>query len=169
METDSNDDLKSKEQAFSLLFGSVGYLAIIILLFLAVLISFYAIDIINNDISNKKAEAFGCGTITESPNLPDEQIEAYKHGEVLFKSNCSACHAIGRKLVGPDLANINAKREKEWLYQWIRNNSELRKSGDTDAIAIYEEYNGSPMNLYLQFTNEDIDAILLYIEEKARL
>ena len=165
METDSNDDQKSKEQAFSILSSSVGYLAIAIVLLLVVLISFYAI----NSSSEKKEINEISETIVESASLPDEKIEVYEHGEELYKANCSSCHAIKRKLIGPALADITNRREKEWLYQWIRNNTELRKSGDADAIAIYEEYNGSPMNLYLQFTNEDIDAILLYIEEKAKL
>jgi hypothetical protein len=40
------------------------------------------------------------------------------------------------------------------------------KSGDSQAVAIYEEYNGSVMTSFPQLSNEDIDNILAYTDYK---
>lgn len=85
-----------------------------------------------------------------------------ERGANLFKTHCVACHKLDKKLIGPALGNIEEKRSKEWLVRWIKDNEELRESGDKDAIAIFEEYNGSPMTPFPQLTDEDIDDILYY-------
>ena len=66
-------------------------------------------------------------------------------GKKLFKANCASCHKLDKKLVGPALGDVTQRRSEEWLLKWIRNNAELRASGDRDAIAIFEEYGGSVM------------------------
>src|SRR5690606_6013624 len=67
-------------------------------------------------------------------------------GKDLFKTNCAACHSVGKnKLVGPGLEGINDKRNREWLIKWTKNSGELIASGDKDAIAIFEEFNKIPM------------------------
>ena len=49
-------------------------------------------------------------------------------GEKLFKQNCTACHMISdQRLVGPGLAGVTEKYEKEWLIKWIRNSQALIK------------------------------------------
>lgn len=88
-------------------------------------------------------------------------------GEKLFKSFCAACHSPGTaKLVGPGLAGINEKYDKEWLHAWIKNSTELINAGDPDAVKIFNEYNKlvmppQPVN------DEEIDAILAYIDAQA--
>mgnify|MGYP000002871875 FL=1 len=85
-------------------------------------------------------------------------------GESLFKSNCASCHALNKKLVGPALSGVTEKREEEWLLKWVKNSSALIKSGDPDAIAIFEEYNKSAMTAFTHFSDEDVKDILAYIE-----
>ena len=85
-----------------------------------------------------------------------------KEGKKLFKSLCASCHKLDKKLVGPALAGIEDKRTNEWLKAWIKDNAALRASGDKDAIAIFEEYNGSSMNAFPQLTDQNIDDILYY-------
>ena len=60
-----------------------------------------------------------------------------EHGEKLYKANCASCHKIDKKLIGPPLQGVTEKRSQEWLIKWIRNNVELRASGDQDAIQIF--------------------------------
>ena len=48
------------------------------------------------------------------------------------------------------------------MLKWIRNNAELRASGDEDAIAIFEEYNGSVMSAFPALSDQDIFDILQY-------
>ena len=89
-------------------------------------------------------------------------------GENLFSSNCASCHYYGprdKKLVGPGLGEHTLdKYSKEWLYSWIRNSAEFIKSGDEQAIAVYEEYNKAAMSAFTYLTDDDLDNILAYLE-----
>ncbi len=85
-----------------------------------------------------------------------------KEGQKLYKQLCASCHKLDKKLVGPALGGVEERRENEWLIKWIRNNAELRASGDRDAIAIYEEYNGAAMNAFPQLSDQQINDILYY-------
>ena len=87
-------------------------------------------------------------------------------GKSLFNANCAACHKLNKNLIGPALAGVSEKYEKEWLYTWIKNSSAMVKSGDERAVAIWEEYNKAAMNAFPQLSNEDIDNILAYTDYK---
>lgn len=90
------------------------------------------------------------------------------HGKEIWNANCAACHKMERKLVGPALGNVMERRSVEWLVKWIRNNQELRESGDEQAIAVWEEYNKSAMPAYPQFSDQDIMDILAYIQDAGK-
>lgn len=46
--------------------------------------------------------------------------ELAEKGEELFKDKgCSACHAIGKRLTGPDLAGVSMRRTATWLENQI--------------------------------------------------
>lgn len=85
-------------------------------------------------------------------------------GKSLFNANCAACHKLNKRAVGPALAGVTAKYDREWLYSWIKNSTAMVKSGDAQAVAIFEEYNGSVMTSFPQLSNEDIDNILAYTD-----
>ena len=85
-------------------------------------------------------------------------------GKALFNANCAACHKLNKRAVGPALKGVSTKYNKEWLYSWIKNSTAMVKSGDAQAVAIYEEYNGSVMTSFPQLSNEDIDNILAYTD-----
>jgi mono/diheme cytochrome c family protein len=45
---------------------------------------------------------------------------AIKRGEQLFKDKgCSACHAFGKKVTGPDLAGVTHRRTAAWIENQI--------------------------------------------------
>ncbi len=83
-------------------------------------------------------------------------------GKKIFSANCAACHKLDAKLIGPALRNIADKRSDDWLKSWIKDNAALRTSGDADAIAIFDEYNGSPMTAFPQLKDADLEAIIAY-------
>ena len=87
-------------------------------------------------------------------------------GKGIFNANCAACHKLDKKLIGPALEGISERRTREWLISWIKDNNALRASGDADAIAIFEEYNKMPMIAYPQLSDQDIDDILAYTDNK---
>lgn len=90
--------------------------------------------------------------------------QSVEEGEKLYKANCTACHMIDKKLIGPALEGVNDKYSEEWLIKWVKNSAEMIASGDPQAVAIYEEYNKSPMTSFLHFSDEDVINILAYIE-----
>ena len=97
--------------------------------------------------------------ISFSVNAQDVDVERQKAGRKLFNANCASCHKLDKRSTGPALGGVEERRENEWLKKWIRNNAELRASGDADAIAIYEEFNQSNMTAFPQLTDQNIDDI----------
>ncbi len=88
------------------------------------------------------------------------------NGKKLFNVNCAACHKLDKKVIGPALKGISEKRENAWLQSWIKDNNALRASGDQDAIDLFNEYNGMPMTAYPQLSEQDINDILAYTDDK---
>lgn len=100
-----------------------------------------------------------------SINLSAQQGDAV-NGKKLFNANCAACHKLDKKLIGPALKGISETRTNEWLQAWIKDNNALRASGDQDAIDLFNEFNGMPMLAYPQFSEQDINDILAYTDDK---
>jgi mono/diheme cytochrome c family protein len=85
-------------------------------------------------------------------------------GQDLFKAQCAVCHTIGGgRLVGPDLLNLDSKRDRTWSAEFIRSSQSMIKKGDPDAVAIYEEYNRLLMPDAMM-NSLQIEAVLDYIE-----
>ncbi len=86
-------------------------------------------------------------------------------GESIFKLNCAACHTIGKgTLIGPDLANVHLRRNRDWLFKIIRSSQTLINSGDETAVALFKQFNMVQMPDQTAFTDDDLNAILTYIE-----
>ena len=98
------------------------------------------------------------------PSLSISQEADIQAGKSLFNANCAACHQLNRKAVGPALRGVSEKYDREWLYNWIKNGTQMIKDGDPQAVAIWEEYNRAVMTNYPQFSNEQIDNILAYTD-----
>ncbi|MEG0696063.1 MAG: cytochrome c, partial [Algoriella sp.] len=89
-------------------------------------------------------------------------------GYELFEANCTTCHQIDGKLIGPELRNVEKRVKdeaglgKEWLHAWIKDNKALRESGDAYANKIFAEYNNTEMLAFPGLSDGDIDNILAY-------
>jgi len=115
-----------------------------------------------------------CGTRDLNPSMnlgsfSKEERESRSRGEVLFQSNCTTCHSISRKQIGPALRELCNKypeeADKQWLYNWIRNSPKMIfVDKDPRAIALWETYNKVAMNPFLSFTDQDLQDILEYIQ-----
>ena len=103
-------------------------------------------------------------SLSSTSELFAQDDAAVAAGKKLFNANCAACHKLNKRAVGPALKGVSAKYDKEWLYSWIKNSTAMVKSGDAQAVAIYEEYNGSVMTSFPQLSNEDIDNIISYTD-----
>lgn len=89
-------------------------------------------------------------------------------GESIFKANCTQCHAIHEKVIGPALKDVHERREKEWLISWIRNSQKLIQSGDETAVSLWEEFNKTAMPAY-PFSEEEITSILAYVKVQSSI
>ena len=52
-----------------------------------------------------------------------------------------------------------------WIYKWVHNSSDLIKSGDAEAVKVFEENNKSVMTAFPQLSDADIDNIIAYTSE----
>lgn len=86
-------------------------------------------------------------------------------GKEIFNTNCAACHKLDAKATGPALRGVGAKYEKAWLYKWIHNSADLIKSGDAQAVKVFEANNKVPMTAFPQLSEADIDNIIAYTME----
>ncbi len=86
-------------------------------------------------------------------------------GKDLFNTNCAACHKLDAKATGPALRGVGARRDKAWLYKWVHNSADLIKSGDADAVKLFNDNNKVPMSPFPQLSEADIDNIIAYTSE----
>jgi len=86
-------------------------------------------------------------------------------GRKIFQSYCSTCHDVNKVLIGPALAYITERdTDKVWLNTFIRNNIKLLRSCDPYSCFLFNEYNKTPMTLFPDLSDKDMDAMLNYIE-----
>jgi mono/diheme cytochrome c family protein len=86
-------------------------------------------------------------------------------GKELFNANCAACHKLDAKSTGPALRGVASKHDMAWIYKWVRNSSEMIKSGDAVAVKLFEENNKAVMTPFPQLSDGDIDNIIAYTSE----
>ena len=83
--------------------------------------------------------------------------------KALYKANCTSCHAIKDKVIGPPLAGISTRHKEDWLIKWIRNSQAMIKAGDPYGVKIFNEYNKVVMTSF-NLKDDEIKAILTYIK-----
>lgn len=103
----------------------------------------------------------------EEASAPAESDGDPAKGKELFNTLCAACHKLDAKSTGPALRNVAEKHDREWLYRWVRNSSELIKAGDPVAVKLFAENNNQVMTPFPQLSNQDIDNILAYTSQPA--
>ncbi len=89
-------------------------------------------------------------------------------GQEIFTANCQACHAVHEQVVGPKLAKVYERRDVAWLKEFIRYSQKTIESGDEYAVALYEKFNKTPMPNHDFLTDDDIIAILSYIQDETK-
>lgn len=61
--------------------------------------------------------------------------------ETNFTRICGACHTVGGgKLIGPDLGGVTDRRTEQWLHRFIKSSQGVVKSGDSTAVALFDQY-----------------------------
>lgn len=63
-----------------------------------------------------------------------------------FRQNCMSCHTIGGgRIVGPDLKDVTARRDRTWLQRFVANPKSYLDGGDPYAAKLKEEARGAVM------------------------
>ena len=86
-----------------------------------------------------------------------------------FKQNCVACHTIGGgRLVGPDLKNVNERKDRAWLAKFLQDPKAMIDSGDAYALQMQQEAHGVVMPTLPGMTSAMASDLLDYIEAGSR-
>ena len=125
-----------------------AYLFCIISLFSCQLLVAQATD--STSVSDPSATAS-----TQDPVLVSQ-------GKGLFNGNCTVCHQINEKVIGPPLRNVHQRQPVTWIKAFIKNSQKVIESGDPYAVALYKEYNQTQMTAF-DFSDSELDAIVAYI------
>lgn len=65
-------------------------------------------------------------------------------GAALFKTNCTACHKVDRRFIGPSPSGIMKRRSPEWIMNMILD-PQLMVEQDRCAKDLLVEFNGAAM------------------------
>ncbi|WP_027124737.1 c-type cytochrome [Gelidibacter mesophilus] len=91
------------------------------------------------DLTNK-----GIGPIKNVELGETIDMEMAAKGEEVYKMNCTACHKVDKKFIGPAPKGILERRTPEWVMNMILNPDVMTKD-DPLAHDLLLEFNGSPM------------------------
>lgn len=90
--------------------------------------------------------------------------QEFEKGKTIFEQNCSSCHKMDGKLVGPPLQDVVEIQGREWTQKWIYNSQLLIEEGDAHANEIYNEYNQMAMPSYSFLAEDELSALVDYLE-----
>lgn len=104
----------------------------------------------------------GCGTVADPEMLYRSRISG--DGKELFSNNCATCHQVMKDMTGPALKGIEDRvKDRKLLYSWIRNSPAVLKSGNSYFTDLYNQWNKTPMNVFPNLSDGEIEAILAYV------
>ncbi len=87
-----------------------------------------------------------------------------------FKKNCASCHTIGGgRITGPDLKNVEERKDRAWLIRFIQDPAAVLDSGDAYALAMKDEYRGVVMPGLPGMTTERAELLLDLIAAESQL
>lgn len=101
----------------------------------------------------------------DADGIPTDEA-AISTGEKLFKANCTVCHAVNDKVIGPALRDVHKRQNLDWIKAFVKNSQKVIKSGDEYAVKLYNEYNKTEMTAF-DFEDAEIEAIVGYLKAES--
>jgi mono/diheme cytochrome c family protein len=102
----------------------------------------------------------GVGQIKDIILDPEINTAMAAEGEAIFKTNCTACHKLDKRFIGPSPKGILERRSPEWIMNMILD-PQLMTEQDRCAKDLLVEFNGAAM-ANQNLTVEQTRAILEY-------
>ena len=125
-----------------------------------------------NNASTPAPSATGATTMPavspydSGPRAAESPVDKEKaeQGEKLFQTKgCSACHAFGKKVTGPDLAGVTQRRTAIWMENQILHPDVMTKQ-DPIAHDLFAKYSLQMPNQKL--TEDEARAVIEYFKHK---
>jgi len=124
-----------------------------------------------------KKEATSAKIDLTAPTLDNQGIGKYKDvkvaaeiddakvakGKEIYKTNCTACHKIKKRYIGPGLKGVTERRSAAWIMNMVTNAKEMLEK-DPVAKALITEYH-APM-AQQNLTDEQVRALYEYLRTK---
>jgi mono/diheme cytochrome c family protein len=86
-----------------------------------------------------------------------------EEGGKLFQQTCTSCHTVGQgDRVGPDLKDVTARRERDWLIRFLLEPDKMHAEKDPIAAELLEKYKMPMPNLGL--TRDQAESLIAYLE-----
>lgn len=95
---------------------------------------------------------------------PDPPAE----GKTIFSTRCASCHNVNKVLVGPALAGVDERRSIDWIINFVHSSQKMVKSGNADAVALFEKFNRIPMPDHPDLTEENIKNVVEFIKSESK-
>jgi mono/diheme cytochrome c family protein len=102
------------------------------------------------------------GAAGAAPATGGGDAAAIQAGDALFKANCTQCHAVNEKVVGPALAGITKRRQIPWLIKWVKNPAKVIASGDEYAVKLFNDYGKQQMPSFA-LSDKEITSIMAWV------
>jgi mono/diheme cytochrome c family protein len=88
-------------------------------------------------------------------------VATAQNGETIFGEKCVICHSAGvERIVGPGLAGVLDRRDREWVKAFIMRPDQMLAAGDSIAVALFTEYQIAMPNFAI--TESDAEALLTF-------
>jgi mono/diheme cytochrome c family protein len=86
-----------------------------------------------------------------------------------FQANCASCHTIGGgPMVGPDLQNLEQRKDRAWIEKFLANPQAVIDSGDAYAKKMLADSNGVMMPPMSGLDHEQTEALLDWIAAQSK-
>ena len=88
-------------------------------------------------------------------------------GKAIFTTRCASCHNVNKQIVGPALANVEQRRNIDWIINFVHSPKAMITKNDKDAVALYNQFNQVTMPDHTDLSAENIKNVLAYIKTEA--
>jgi mono/diheme cytochrome c family protein len=101
-------------------------------------------------------------------------LRSISSGEGLFRTRCSACHALGGERVtgaptalAPDLLGVTRRRDRAWLARFVKEPDRMIAEKDPLAMTLLAQYDDLAMP-NMRLSDDEVAELLSYLEEESR-